>query len=919
MQNDDGGPIGSVARQSRSTCRGCAERHIDTLQPGRADREYDSRIRCDSFAQCVASEEPLQFWETGVVEKAFAVATAGYKPYAKSVDLVTRLVTARDACFPGFELIDRSKIGTALNDLAKGHAANTLTSLKVHTKARVSRLVYLRSRIPTDEFDALTAEERKIRSEEIKLACGDAIAPPYDPTRYSELVDLVEEVRALIDIDSWAWYKPLPPNAPPDSEPERRELLDCVEADPMIVVKAMHRIDMELQNAGAKTFTLVPLRTSFVPRFVHVTQTGLSDMGLLDTGDCNQATLHNRLRKNAEVHNEGSTGIDKRLKELQKKIKSIDKQLKTRPTPTLEAERKQLATQRAKLTKERGFALCPSKLELKRVREAHNEECKLEKQRRIDENLAIREGSKPKPSKEAIAAAKEVSERRKREREAEIDAINARITVEDTGGAAALEAKADAFAQVIRLPKKLVKAFGSAKSNKVSFADGFSTDGYSIRIRINKKATHSDADDTLRERDTESQPPPKKSKVSKPVPTRLPKRGIIGVEEMAKLVAKSAKGRVSKGELVDGMMRDRSPKEQNDYMNEMLQKAFGGECPICVVGCDPGKRELAVLVDPDMFGMSKDLRPVDRVWMTRYTSDQRRHDYTPGRYGLRRKQRLDEKNANRIKRASMAAEYRDTIAKPAYVLEAEQSIVASAHANGSVVPSKASPTLERFVVWVQAREAIRSTVQPYYEGMLQRKLRWKKHIEQERSIACFVNRIKELEKQTGKQMVIAWGGWGKSAGRPGQACNKGSAPALGVGLLEKVAQHFLVIVVPEGYSTKTCYHCGGHASRCVEVEEARRPHRDQVVLKKLTKALESAGDDTEAIAKAQERYNRIVSHRPHVRGIRCCEGCGLRLSRDKNGAANIGLTGKRFLLGVGTFRVLISDRQRALEKAGANA
>ena len=145
-----------------------------------------------------------------------------------------------------------------------------------------------------------------------------------------------------------------------------------------------------------------------------------------------------------------------------------------------------------------------------------------------------------------------------------------------------------------------------------------------------------------------------------------------------------------------------------------------------------------------------------------------------------------------------------------------------------------------------------------------------------------------------KQLVITYGGWGTSAGRPGQACNKRSPPCMGVGLLRKLSVHFLCVVVPEHHTTKTCYHCGGKMIRHTEHEEARRPVRDEAAAAKLAAALEKAGDDEVARARAQRRHDCCVRCRPHIRDLRVCIECGIVSNRDRNGAANIGLNGKRF-------------------------
>ena len=98
------------------------------------------------------------------------------------------------------------------------------------------------------------------------------------------------------------------------------------------------------------------------------------------------------------------------------------------------------------------------------------------------------------------------------------------------------------------------------------------------------------------------------------------------------------------------------------------------------------------------------------------------------------------------------------------------------------------------------------------------------------------------------------------AGQPGAACNRGSPPTIGVGLMRKLEKQFVVALTPEAYTSKTCCHCLGPCGAWKEVEE------------KMGKT---------------------------IRGLRRCqnEECtvngGLPLNRDKNGAINIGTNFKR--------------------------
>lgn len=61
----------------------------------------------------------------------------------------------------------------------------------------------------------------------------------------------------------------------------RRELMDVVEHDAATVVKAMYRINLELGEAGAAVFSIVPMRKTLVPRFIQFVQDALDGLGLL--------------------------------------------------------------------------------------------------------------------------------------------------------------------------------------------------------------------------------------------------------------------------------------------------------------------------------------------------------------------------------------------------------------------------------------------------------------------------------------------------------------------------------------------------------------------------------------------------------------------------------------------------------------
>ena len=868
-----------------------------------------------------ADEPPPAFWRNDVVGQAIGAATVDYKPTTNANRaLLKRLVDAREACLPGVELVSREGLSCVLKDQAVQYAANALTSLKLHVGKRVKRLVVLRTRLDGDAYATLTPEARKERREAVVLAAGDAVAPPDHGRRAPEWTHgVVDAARALVGIDSWDWTT-------------ARTTLDAAEKSPALATRGMHAVNRALGDAGAAVFALVPIRSSLVPRFIRVSQDALSELGLL--GGQRQQERRAAARAGAERPCDEVAAIDAEIAALEQKRIDINGRLATlarraAPQPRADfVEALRLEVERATLTgtalsgarhavptaelpslkAQRRRLLVPSEGALKQLRAEHAAENAAIKAQRKAEDVVISNGERPKRSKAENEANAAAAEARKRKRAPEIAALQTQIAVEDTGGAAAAVAKSNAFREALTLPADLLREGFHHRA----FGDGFATDGVSARLDLVKTTTDPPT--------TKPTDPATHVTKKRKTPTELPKRGIIGVDALHKYVREVAgtAGAAWTKEDEDAF-RALAPRDQNSKMNALLDAAFGGpgKFPFRIVGCDPGKRELVVVIDPDVFGVApadRDEMVADRPLTVRYTNTQRRHESQPGRYGLRTKQRADPKHSARVKRASMAEAYRrDVLATPDDVLAAEQGIVAAAHAQGTAVPCKNGPTTARFDAWVAAREAALPVLAPHYQHPLQRKLRWKRHLEAERSFAQFVQRLKAFEKATGKPLLLAYGGWGKSAGRPGQAVNKRSPPCMGVGLLRKLAVHFLVVVVPEPLTSKTCHLCGGDALRCEEVEQARRPARDARAAAALAKALAKTEDDEQRL-KLQTRHDRVVAHRPHVRGVRCCTQCDVRLSRDRNGAANIGLNGKRLALGLGLFREP-SPRQVQLQEA----
>lgn len=260
----------------------------------------------------------------------------------------------------------------------------------------------------------------------------------------------------------------------------------------------------------------------------------------------------------------------------------------------------------------------------------------------------------------------------------------------------------------------------------------------------------------------------------------------------------------------------RSPPTRGKWSIDELKRVSRLE-ELHVIGVDPGKRELVNCVDMDN---PKDTSPV------RYTQPQRRNEQGFAIY----------------KKADEACK--------------TQAVDAEASLEGF---NSRSVDLETFGAYLAQRRSVTPTLSACYNDIGFRRRRWKRYMNTQRSESRLYNRIKSIQKDD-RPLVLAYGSWGMIAGQPGAACNRGSPPTIGVGLMRKLEKHFVVALTPEAYTSKTCCHCLGPCGPWKEVEE------------KMGKT---------------------------IRGLRRCqnEECtvngGLPLNRDKNGAINIGTNFKR--------------------------
>ena len=241
-----------------------------------------------------------------------------------------------------------------------------------------------------------------------------------------------------------------------------------------------------------------------------------------------------------------------------------------------------------------------------------------------------------------------------------------------------------------------------------------------------------------------------------------------------------------------------------------------------IVGIDPGKRELIHAVDVDA-----DAKTTPSV---RYTLAERRRDLRTRQY-------------------------------EAEVHHATPSVVAAAEQQLSLLNSKA-PSLEGFAAYVKRRHELLTEVpewQAFYAEVDHRRRRHKTFVKTQASETKLVKKLQAMHgKKDSRQLVLAYGAWGLTAGP--QVCNKGNPPAIGAGLMKKLDHHFVVVPTPEHYTSKTCVACGGLCG----AHPTLRTNKDK-----------------------------------EIRGLRVCqhEGCGLFQNRDRTGAINIGRQLRRLLRG----------------------
>jgi hypothetical protein len=245
-----------------------------------------------------------------------------------------------------------------------------------------------------------------------------------------------------------------------------------------------------------------------------------------------------------------------------------------------------------------------------------------------------------------------------------------------------------------------------------------------------------------------------------------------------------------------------------------------------VIGADPGKRELLVCTNVSAEVPADEL--LRRVPAARLTAGERRH-----------------------------------------ALRAERNTRCTLDFSSLSNHNSKSVALSTLQAYFEARRAVADAAFAAYESPMYRKRRWQAHRASQRCMTDFVRRIRALQRHEGSTLVLAYGSWSSVAGRPGQCCNRGNAPCIGIGLRRELSKHFVVAVTPEHHTSKTCCLCGHECGPCDDVDAQRR-------------------QDKIARATSDEELRR--ASRFSVRGLRRCTNaaCAAHLNRDLNASVNIG-------------------------------
>jgi hypothetical protein len=733
-------------------------------------------------------------------------------------------------------LIPGKGLSAAINSEARSYVALVKTSLKVHFAKRVKRYCKAKLAVDPDTFKKFTKAQKLAHADRVSAVVWDVCRPSWKAPIVTSEAD-VALVEATRAMLGMDAIEWSPRNA--KGKTVDKSLYDVIKQAPHLFFKGMAALADAFAANGERGFRIVPMRSSLTPRFVTLDQEVLKEIGL--------------------VTKEAKADLAKRATKRREKTKPYKERLKAITAELAEhkAAWKQADTLRNAALKPKEKKIPPSDKEVER-RKAVEAEIKARA-------LAIEENP---------------------------------VYVELCDGAAA--EKRETFEAVFDLSKaETEKGKTLSKRDAALWMHGAKTDGVSMRLLLQTKSTPRN---------------PKRARDDGDARRPLPRRGLLTVERLREslLGSEDAPTLGAAARARAAAMDSKGALHQNDDLNAILDDLVARDAMPTIVGGDPGMHELLRLACPDRLWKSREARDelmheadTTKRWKdvcgqirAGYTLKQRREEAAPGRYFLKKRHQDDPE---RKRRAEAARAYRHThLYKPEAVVAAERDLSAY-NSNG--------PTASKLFAYLQARAARLPVLTPWYADPQRRLLRWKRFLSEQRSFSQFCDRIRrmmqpretdvtapESKKRPKKRpFVIAYGAKGASNG----LVVKGIAPCINTGLLKKLSREFLIVTVPEHYTSKRCGHCKGECgNHAYLAERDRRAQSDERLECRCHQKLELA-DTAAQREKIRAKFDRDLSNPVEIRGLRFCQSCGRCLNRDANSAPQMAVQLKRLLLGLG--------------------
>lgn len=312
---------------------------------------------------------------------------------------------------------------------------------------------------------------------------------------------------------------------------------------------------------------------------------------------------------------------------------------------------------------------------------------------------------------------------------------------------------------------------------------------------------------------------------------------------------------------------------QADDLRVALHGAGMTPGDILMVGVDPGKHEPIVAASCESFKPSA-------ITSSGVLPRAKQRDYATTR--ITRRQIVKEVGSKRMAKTLRSMRPREVVDAERMLEEAKEKAGPGSEQLGEVgengesaerrTPNGKSMQFDAFAAYARTYASGRCARNQFYADTTwwrarypntksPRERRWAAFKNHQRCMQHLIDRLNALQCDD-RQVVLGYGSWGMVAGQPGNVTNKGIPPTMGVGLMRLLAKHFPVLLVPEAYTSKTCFFCNELRS-AVAHDRMKRRFKDK------------NGNNVER----------------EVRGLRVCnnQGCSARcLNRDLNAALNIG-------------------------------